>query len=163
MVTVLERSTWPWLLERTVRPTYTCSDLGLPGSEKQCAAVNTLSGSIKLPSQSPSPCVVLNTRSAMKGYLPSGTSVPPTILGLTEAEGRSSATRAAPPPCTNMVKATTIAVTSAATRVVRKGALTNLFDVMICPPLLSIAEPGSWDLGLLVLASAPCGSVRSSA
>src|SRR5687768_5055919 len=61
--------------------------------------------------------------SATKGYLPLGTSVPPTIMGLTGAEGcLSAACGAASPLCRNTRKdATTItAATNAPTRVAHR-------------------------------------------
>ena len=74
-----------------VRPITTCNLSGF-GLTKQWAAVKTLSLSIKVPPQksssNASPGLILSKSAAIKGYLPFGTAVPPTImglLGLTEA------------------------------------------------------------------------------
>jgi hypothetical protein len=66
---------------RPSTPTRTL-DAVVCGFTRQWAAVNTLSGSIKVPPhEKPLPSLDLISKNAMKGYLPSATGVPPTILG----------------------------------------------------------------------------------
>src|SRR3712207_5204564 len=97
--------------------------------KKQCAAVNTLSRSIKVPPHLPANWpLYVKLRSAIKGYLPLGTFLPPITLGLTEAEDcLSAACGAASPLCTNTKKDTTIiAANNAPTKVAHNGPLMNL-------------------------------------
>src|SRR5829696_3845659 len=134
---------WPRFFLRSVRPTTTTAPVVFI---RQWAAVNTLSWSIKLPAQNPEPLPLRYSFTyAMNGYLPLGTAVPPTIMGLfglTEAEEgcSSAACGAASPLCTNTRKDTTIAATNAPTKVSHNGFLINLSTDISGRLLFSEAE-----------------------
>jgi hypothetical protein len=133
MKALLAPISWPRLLFlRSVRPTTTTAPVAF---SRQWAAVNTLSWSIKLPPQLASGLPLrYSVTNATKGYSSSGTAVPPTIIGLTEAEEgcSSAACGAAPPLCTNTKKDTTIAATNAPSKVAHNGSLINLFTITVC-------------------------------
>src|SRR6185503_2724623 len=92
------RRFWPWVLVSTVRPTTTrrslmgtCSGPS-PTKSTQWAAVRTSNGVIRLaPQYWRWKSLVPNdwaSRAAWNGYLPLGTGLPPTILGVIAAGAR---------------------------------------------------------------------------